>query len=140
MRFSGVVLITAVLLVIAGCRGSTSPPDSNEIVLYSALPAKVRGLDPGDIGDTTSSAVASQIFECLYQYHYLKRPYELVPQLAEAMPQVSTDGLVYTIKIKKGVYFADDRCFGDKKTRELKADDFVFIWLINTSKMLLSTS
>jgi ABC-type transport system substrate-binding protein len=128
LKFSGVVLITAALLVIAGCRGSTSAPDVNEMVLYSALPAKVRGLDPGDIGDTTSSIVASQIFECLYQYHYLKRPYVLIPQLAEEMPQVSADGLTYTIRIKKGVYFTEDRCFGDKKARELKAGDFVFAW------------
>ena len=128
MNFSGVVLITTALLVIAGCDGSKSPPDSNEIVLYSALPAKVRGLDPGDIGDVTSTLTASQIFECLYQYHYLRRPYELVPQLADGTPEVSTDGLAYAIKIKKGVYFADDLCFGDKKTRELKADDFIFAW------------
>ena len=88
----------------------------------------MRGLDPGDIGDTTSSTVASQIFDCLYQYHYLKRPYELIPSLAEDMPQISDDGLTYTIKIKKGIRFADDACFADGKGRELKADDFIYAW------------
>jgi len=122
------ILFTTVLVIVAGCKGKASKSDSNEVVLHSALAAKVRGLDPGDIGDTTSSLVASQIFECLYQYHYLKRPYELVPQLAEDMPQVSEDGLTYTIKIKKGVYFADDQCFENGKGRELKATDFVFAW------------
>lgn len=119
---------TIVLLLVAGCDNSGPVVDSNEVVSYGALSAKVRGLDPGDIGDTTSSAVASQIFECLYQYHYLKRPYELITQLAEDMPQISKDGLTYTIKIKKGVYFADDRCFKRGKGRQLKADDFIFAW------------
>ncbi|MBL7106500.1 MAG: hypothetical protein ISS77_02680 [Phycisphaerae bacterium] len=98
------------------------------MVLYSALAAKVRGLDPGDIGDTTSSVVASQIFECLYQYHYLKRPYELIPQLAAQMPIASEDGLTYTIKIKKGICFSDDPCFKDGKGRQLVAGDIVYAW------------
>ncbi|MHC4597356.1 MAG: ABC transporter substrate-binding protein, partial [Planctomycetota bacterium] len=70
--------------------------------------------------------VGSQIFETLYQYHFLKRPYELMPLLAEDMPQVSDDSLTYTIKIKKGIYFHTDRCFTNSKGRELKAEDFVF--------------
>jgi oligopeptide transport system substrate-binding protein len=121
-------LIPAVLLIAGGCNYSADKQEPNETVLYSAYGAKVRGLDPGDIGDTTSSGVAGQIFECLYQYHYLKRPYELIPSLAESMPSVNNDGLVYTIKIKKGVYFADDACFKNGKGRELVADDFIFAW------------
>jgi len=113
---------------MAGCRYSAEKPDPNDTVLYSSHGAKVRGLDPGDIGDTTSTAIASQIIEGLYQYHYLKRPYELIPSLAEGMPFVSKDGLAYTIKIKKGVRFADDVCFNDGKGRELRAGDFVFAW------------
>lgn len=116
------------ILLIAGCRYSAEKPDPNDTVLYSSHGAKVRGLDPGDIGDTTSTAIASQIIEGLYQYHYLKRPYELIPSLAEGMPFVSKDGLAYTIKIKKGVRFADDVCFNDGKGRELRAGDFVFAW------------
>ncbi len=122
------VVFTSALLIIAGCEVGTSVADSNEAILYSALAAKVRGLDPSDIGDTTSSLVASQIFECLYQYHYLKRPYELVPALAEGMPRISEDELTYTMKIKKGIYFADDECFENGVGRELKADDFIFAW------------
>jgi len=127
LKFSCIVFITA-MLTTAGCGSSPSPADSNEAVIYSALAGKIRALDPGDIGDTTSSLVASQIFECLYQYHYLKRPYEIISQLADGMPDVSDDGLTYTIRIKKGVYFTDDPCFKNGKGRELKADDFVFAW------------
>lgn len=122
------IFAVSALAVVTGCGKSSSRPDPKEGVLYSVLPAKVRGLDAGDIGDTTSSAVASQIFECLYQYHYLKRPYELIPQLADGLPEVSSDGLTYTIKIKKAIFFADDHCFTDGRGRELKAADFVFAW------------
>ena len=120
--------LIAAIFILTGCSRSPSQSEPNQITLYSALGAKVRGLDPGDIGDTTSALVASQIFECLYQYHYLKRPYELIPQLADGMPEVSGDGLEYTIKIKRGVYFTDDACFEGGKGRELKADDFIFAW------------
>ena len=131
MQFADRALISFFLfavLAVCGCDSSPGNIDSNEVVLYTALGAKVRGLDPGDIGDTTSSVVASQIFECLYQYHYLKRPYELIPQLAQDMPEVSEDGLTYTIRIKKGIYFADDPCFKAGRWRELIANDFVFAW------------
>lgn len=124
-----VIYNTLVLtLFTAGCRDNNSDK-ADEKVLYTALAAKVRALDPGDIGDTTSSSVASQIFECLYQYHYLKRPYELIPLLAAEMPVVSEDGLTYTIELKKGVYFSDDECFGQGKGRELTADDFIYSWM-----------
>jgi ABC-type oligopeptide transport system substrate-binding subunit len=118
----------AILLLIAGCRYSANNSDPNDTVLYSTHSAKVRGLDPGDVGDVTSATIACQMIECLYQYHYLIRPYQVIPCLAESMPTISSDGLVYTIKIKKGVRFYDDACFKDGKGRELKAGDFVFAW------------
>lgn len=121
------VLFTAVLF-IAGCDRQPSDANSNDIVLQHRLNAKVQTLDPADIGDVISDAVAEEIFECLYQYHYLKRPYQLIPQLAEDMPQVSEDRLSYVIRIKKGVYFSDDACFEKGKGRELKAGDFVYAW------------
>ena len=101
--FKSLILVLICSLFITGCKNTAKQSDANEMVLYSAIAAKVRGLDPGDIGDTTSSLVASQIFDCLYQYHYLKRPYELIPQLAAQMPTISENGLTYTIKIKKGI-------------------------------------
>jgi ABC-type transport system substrate-binding protein len=120
--------ITAILFISSGCGHSSDNKDANESVLYSSHTSKIRGLDPGDIGDTTSTTIAHQFYECLYQYHYLKRPYELIPSLADNMPSVSDGGLTYTIKIKKGVYFTDDVCFAGGKGRELVADDFIYAW------------
>jgi ABC-type transport system substrate-binding protein len=121
-----IVSLSVLFLLVAGCDGSRSANDPNEMVLYHVLYTKIKGLDPGDMRDVYSMMVASQMFEQLYQYHFLKRPYEIVPLLADGMPQVSDDMLTYTIKIKRGVYFQDDKCFPNSKGRELKAEDFVY--------------
>jgi oligopeptide transport system substrate-binding protein len=138
-RFLLAAALAACVVLSPGCR-KHSGAVSNEKVLYGALGSKVRALDPGDIGDTLSSSVAAQIFECLYEYHYLKRPYELIPQLAESMPVISPDGLTYTIKLKKGVLFADDACFASGKGRELVASDFVYAWKRVANIKCLSTN
>ena len=124
-RLLGVLFVT-VLAGIGGCDGSEGVDEPNEMVLRHALYAKIAGLDPANISDIYSRVVASQIFETLYDYHFLKRPYELVPLLAEGMPEVSEDGFVYTVRIKKGVYFQDDACFAKGRGRELTAGDFVY--------------
>lgn len=111
-----------------GGGGKAGGGDGGEKTRYGALAGKVRGLDPMDIGDTYSGAIGANFYETLYDYHYLKRPYEVVPQLADGMPQYSDDQLTVTIKIKPGVYFHDNECFPNGKGRELKAADFVYSW------------
>ena len=46
------------------------------------------------------------------------------------MPLVSRDGLTYTFRIRKGVFFQQDPCFGEKSNgaRELVAQDFIYSW------------
>ena len=133
MRRSCLLAVAMLLLamtIIVGCSDEQSPQDSydGQMTRYAAIAAKVRGLDPGDIGDVTSSAIASQCFETLYQYHYLKRPYKVIPCLAESMPQISEDGLSYTIKLRQDVYFFDDECFADGKGRQVTVKDFIYAW------------
>ncbi len=120
-----VVLISISVILFTGC-GADPNRDPNELVIHSVLPAKIGTLDPGNWESIYEHIVLAQIFEPLYEYHYLKRPYEVVPLLADGMPQVSDDILTYTIKIKNGVYFHDDPCFQDGKGRELKASDFIY--------------
>jgi len=98
------------------------------MILNQRLRAKVQTLDPADVGDTTSDGVCKEFYENLYTYHYLKRPLELIPQLAASMPQISEDGLVYHIPIRQDVVFQNDPCFSDGKGRQLKAQDFVYAW------------
>ncbi len=121
-------VLLAISFGISGCSKMPSGEDPNEMVLYTVMTSKIAGFDPGDIGDAPSARVAGQFFECLYQYDFLKRPYEIIPQLADGMPQISENGATYTIKIKKGIRFADDICFPGGKGRELKAADFIYAW------------
>lgn len=76
--------------------------------------------------DVGSAAQIAKIYEGLLTYHWLKLPYELIPNLAEAMPDISKDGLTYTFKIRPGVFFQDDAAFPGGKGRELVAADFVY--------------
>ncbi len=121
-----IAILTAAILTITGCGRSSPDNDPNEMVLNLSLNSKIKSLDTIAMRDEYTNMVASQIFEALYQSHYLKRPYVYVPLLAESMPQISDDKLTYIIKIKKGVLFQDDKCFPGGKGRELKAQDFVF--------------
>ena len=79
---------------------------TDEKVLNLAIPQKVKGMDPIYASDLYSGTEIARVYEGLLEYHYLKRPFTLVPNLAESMPTVSKDGLVYTFKIKKGVLFS----------------------------------
>jgi ABC-type transport system substrate-binding protein len=90
------------------------------------MPSKVQTLDPGNSRGVYGGLVLGHICEALYTYDYLKRPYTAVPVLAADLPHISEDMLTYTIRIKQGIYYQDDPCFTDGKSRELKADDFVY--------------
>ena len=114
------------LLVFNGCRKIDSDEETDQNVWRRPLFTKIQTLDAGNLSDVYSILVASQIYEPLYDFHYLKRPYEVIPLVAEGMPQISDDHLTYTIKIKHSVMFQDDPCFPNGKGRELKADDFVY--------------
>lgn len=89
---------------------------------------RIRGFDPVVSSDVPSAHAIYKVYEGLYEYKYLVRPYAVRPNLAEAMPEVSEDGLTYTFRIKRGVRFADDPCFPGGRGRELKASDFVYSW------------
>lgn len=108
----------------------SGPGADSGIISYVTYSAKIKSLDPATAGDTTSASLQGNFYEALYTYHYLKRPVEVIPQLAEAMPEVSQDGLTYTIKVRKGIKYCPNACFGkdekgNAKTRDMNAHDFV---------------
>src|SRR5437764_1294675 len=49
----------------------------------------------------------------------------MVPNTADGLPQVTDGGRTYTIKVKRGIYFAADPAFKGRK-RELTAEDYVY--------------
>lgn len=77
-------------------------------------------LNPMMIQNIASFQIASQIYENLLRFD--EKDLSLQPSIAESW-KVDDAGLVYTFKIKKGVYFHDDECFEDSKGRELTAHD-----------------
>ncbi len=112
----------------SGCgRGALDIGYEGEMVMYSET-SRIRSLDPIKAGDVPSAHANARIYEGLLEYHYLDRPYRVVPLLAEAMPEVSEDGLTYTFRIRRGIYFQDNPCFveTDGKGRELTAEDFIY--------------
>ncbi|MCE5184610.1 MAG: ABC transporter substrate-binding protein [Planctomycetaceae bacterium] len=113
--------------LLSGC-GKDSPSGSEAVVLNQRLRAKIQTLDPADVGDTNTDGVCKEFFDTLYQYHYLKRPYEIIPLAAAQMPEISADGLTWRIAVRKDVYFHDDPCFAGGKGRNLKAADFLYAW------------
>ncbi len=98
----------------------------SEKVLTTVQNAPIKGFDPTQADDMYTALELAKVYEGLLTYHYLKRPHELVPELASSMPMVSEDGCTYTFKIKPNVYFHDDACFNSGKGREVVAEDFVY--------------
>jgi ABC-type transport system substrate-binding protein len=93
--------------------------------LRVAFPIAETGFDPQAAGDAYSNYVDRAIFDPLYRYDYLARPYRIVPNTATAMPEVADEGKTWTIHVRRGIYFADDPVFKGKR-RELTSADYVY--------------
>lgn len=126
-------LLILVILSISACQqqeqefnSATTTINSDKKIYRHSDDGKPTTLDPIKASTIYSNMMAVNIFDTLYSYKYLKRPYELKPNLATEMPDISDDGLTYTIKIKHGVYFTDHSAFPNGIGREVKAQDFVY--------------
>ncbi len=117
------ILALSFLILFSSC---SKNQDAGERVLRVTAPSDIKGFDPMMASDVGSAAQIAKVYEGLLSYHWLKVPFELVPNLAEAMPEISKDGMTYTFKIRKGVHFQDDAAFPGGKGRELEANDFVY--------------
>jgi oligopeptide transport system substrate-binding protein len=120
--------LLATLLLCAfttACAAATSSDPAK--TLRTAFEIDVTGFDPAATQDLYSGTIELRIFDALYDWGYLERPYALVPSIAAGMPEYSADGRTWTIRIKRGIHFADDPAFNGKK-RELIAADIVYSW------------
>lgn len=120
------ILLVLTLVAASVLTGCAKKQDASERVLNIVSPAEIKGFDPIMADDLYSGREIAKIYESLLTYHWLKMPYELIPNLAEAMPEVSKDGITYTFKIKPGTLFQDDAAFPNGKGREIEAADFVY--------------
>lgn len=80
----------------------------------------IRSLFPPSIVDVYSYRVATQIYEGLFKFD--SKTLNVIKSIA-ASHQVDKSRTIYTVKIKKGVFFHDDPCFDGGKGRELVAND-----------------
>jgi ABC-type transport system substrate-binding protein len=79
--------------------------------------------DVAVVSDLYSNNVCHEIFEAPLTYDFLAQPAKLKPQTLEAMPEVTDGGRTYTLRLRKGIFFADDAAFNGQK-RELQARDY----------------
>src|SRR6266850_8122636 len=102
-----------------------APPAAAEKVLRYAFRVAETGFDPVQINDLYSAIILAHIFDPPLAIDYLARPFKVKPNVTAGMPEVSADGKVWTIRIRPGIYFADDPAFRSQK-RELTAQDYVY--------------
>jgi oligopeptide transport system substrate-binding protein len=118
-----IVLVSIIFLSLAfGCTKKEELRATK--TLRIALTSEVSTLDPVNSYDNVSGSVIYNIYEQLYEYHYLNRPYELKPLLAESMPIMENQGKRYVIKLKKNIRYHDHPAFKGK-TRFVKAEDYI---------------
>lgn len=133
MRLSAIAGLVGLLLVL-GCTNNPYPDiDQDQKVLYSSFNEAPKTLDPAVAYTVAEHVVTGTVYDTLLDYHFLKRPYELIPSLAEFVPKPETqaDGKqVYRFKLRRGVLFHADPCFAlsqqGQDTREMVAADFAF--------------
>ncbi|OAI52192.1 peptide ABC transporter substrate-binding protein [Betaproteobacteria bacterium SCGC AG-212-J23] len=142
------------LLFLAGCEGAWNDPYSESVrggmTLYSSFSERPKHLDPVQSYTEDEAKFTQQVYEPLLQYHYLKRPYELIPLTALEVPKArEIEGgkyTVYDIRIRPGIMYQPHPAFVasnfslgkteiDKLkspyqlelgTRELVADDYIY--------------
>ena len=147
-------ILLIVLLFLAGCGEVWNDPypaaERGKSILYSSFSERPKHLDPVQSYTEDEAVFTQQVYEPLLQYHYLKRPYELIPLAAAEVPKARPiEGgkfTVYEIRIKPGIKYQPHPGFIEKNftlgkdevenlkspyelplgTRELTADDYIY--------------
>jgi oligopeptide transport system substrate-binding protein len=119
-------LALGLFLFLVGCKAPFSDRAHDLSVFRFSEQGAPTTMDPAQSATHYANLMVCSIYDQLYDYEYLARPYRVKPRLADAMPEISEDGLVYTIPLRKGVLFADDPCFPEGKGREVVAQDFIY--------------
>src|SRR5882672_3184268 len=125
-------LHTAILLAcgLAGCGLVWNDPypaeDRGKNILYSFFIERPKHLDPAQSYTSDEYDIIQQIYEPPFQYHYLKRPYELIPAAATEVQKprfldergrplsADADRVAYSeydIRIRQGVLYQPHPAF-----------------------------
>ena len=92
IKYIGQWLCLACALLLFGCdQGEWNNPypeeDSYKNILYTSFSERPKHLDPAQSYSANEYAFIAQIYEPPLQYHYLKRPYQLIPLTATEVPR-----------------------------------------------------
>jgi oligopeptide transport system substrate-binding protein len=120
LRSAAVGSLFSILLVACGTATTTSEqlaPDDKQI-LRLAERDEVPTLDPGLMEDNVSIDYGQNIFSGLLRFD--EKTLKPVPEIANAMPKLSSDGKTYTFTLRKDAKFSN----GDAIT----AADFKWSW------------
>ena len=88
-----ICLLLGAVFVLTGCGSEWNDPypaserGSNRI--YTSFSERPKHLDPAISYSNSEIGFIAQIYEPPLQYHYLKRPYVLMPATLDEMPQVA---------------------------------------------------
>jgi oligopeptide transport system substrate-binding protein len=130
----GVLATLAGCLAAVGCTNNPYPAaDRDKKVLYSSFHEAPKTLDPAVAYTTAEHVITGNVYDTLLEYHYLARPYRLIPGLAASVPMALDlpDGRqAYRFQLRRGVLFHADPCFPTdatgRHTREVTAADIAF--------------
>ena len=108
-----------VTLFLAGCGEVWNDPypasERTANTLYSAFVQRPKHLDPVQSYTVDESLFTRQIYEPPLQYHYLKRPYELITLTAAEVPKPKEiEGgkfTVYEVRIRPGIQYQPHPAF-----------------------------
>ncbi len=103
---------------VSSSRGQS---DASTLVIADNLAGNWITLDPARIYEINSQAAMNVVYECLYHLPDSTKADQFEPLLAEAMPDVSADGKVVTIKLRSGVKFHNTG-------NEMTSADWVYSW------------
>ena len=150
------VLLAISFFFSAGAAASWNNPypavDAGKNILYSAFRERPKTLDPARAYSSNEYQFIAQIYEPPFQYHYLKRPYTLIPLTAAGVPApvyLDKEGRrlprnapvariaysVYEIRIRPGIYFQPHPAFardaaGRLRYHALGAGDLADVYAI----------
>jgi peptide/nickel transport system substrate-binding protein len=99
---------------------SAASSDRNRIVLGTT--ASISTIDPADAYATFTGTLLYNLGDRLYTYKLGTN--DLEPQLATALPKVSSNGLTYTIPLRQGIVFHDGTPF-DAKAMAFSLNRFI---------------
>ena len=124
----------AALFALGACTNDPYPDaDASLAIFYSTFEEPPKTLDPQVAYSVNDHAVIGNVYDTLLQYHYLKRPYVLIPGLLEEIPAARAlpgGRVAYPLRLREDLLFHEDPCFElsapGARTRPVRAADVAF--------------